>query len=296
MPEHMSEKPRLIEDVATLRRAIAVARSAGQTIGLVPTMGALHEGHMSLVRRSVATCDVTIATIFVNPTQFGPQEDFSRYPRTLPADMTALAHAGADLVFVPSADTVYGSAFSTYVDPPAVSQLWEGQCRPGHFRGVATVVLKLFHLIPAEVAFFGQKDYQQTRVIQDMVRDLDVDIRIDVCATVREADGLALSSRNRYLSAEERARALGLFQALEAVSNRFCQGEQNAALLTELMTGTLRKSGISRIDYAVLVNPHTLASVEEASADTVALIAAYVGTTRLIDNRRLGPSGQGGNN
>ncbi len=170
------------------------------TIGLVPTMGALHEGHLSLVRRSVAECDYTVATIFVNPTQFGPQEDFSRYPRTLEADLAALAAEGTDLVFVPSAEQIFPPGFSTFVEPPDVAKLWEGRCRPGHFRGVATVVLKLFHLVAADVAFFGQKDYQQSRVIQDMARDLDLRVHIEICPTIREQDGLAMSSRNRYLN------------------------------------------------------------------------------------------------
>ncbi len=259
-------------------------------------MGALHEGHLSLVRRSVGECDYTVVTIFVNPTQFGPQEDFSCYPRTMEADLEALGAANADLVFAPSPDQIYPPGFSTYVDPPEVAKPWEGHCRPGHFRGVATVVLKLLNLVSPDIAYFGRKDYQQSRVIQDMVRELDLNVRITVCPTVREHDGLAMSSRNRYLKSQERTRALGLSRALARVADLAHQGDSHAAGLREVMRRTLEENGITKIDYATLVDPETLAEVNRVSDKTIALIAAYVGNTRLIDNRRIGQPATDGDN
>ena len=206
---------RTITTPAEIQRESRALSVEGKTVGLVPTMGALHEGHLSLVRRARGECDVVIATIFVNPAQFGPSEDFSRYPRTIERDLELLAAEGCDLVFVPPQEEVYPSDFSTFVEPPAVALPLEGRFRPGHFRGVATVVLKLFNLIPANVAYFGQKDYQQALVIQHMVRDLNLPIKIAVCPIVREPDGLALSSRNRYLSTAEREQALALSRTLQ---------------------------------------------------------------------------------
>ena len=286
--EGITRMPQVAADRETLSQILRSARGQGRTIGLVPTMGALHEGHLSLVRRSVSQCDVTFVTIFVNPTQFGPREDFARYPRTWEADLTMLAREHADVVYAPTVDQIYGPGFSTYIEPPEVAQPLEGCCRPGHFRGVATVVLKLFHLIPADVAYFGQKDYQQSRVLQTMVRDLDVPIRVEVCPTVREPDGLAMSSRNRYLSAAERQQALAIFRSLEHAAQRTRQGARNAAAMRQEMRSILESAGISRIDYVALVDPGNLAEVDEVQEDTMALVAAFVGGTRLIDNRRLG--------
>ncbi len=281
-------KPQVVADRDALRACLCAARAAGRTIGLVPTMGALHEGHLSLVRQSVSQCDFTAVTIFVNPTQFGPQEDFARYPRTMEADLQLLGREGADLVFAPTADTIYRPGFSTYVEPPEVAQPLEGRCRPGHFRGVATIVLKLFHLIPADVAFFGRKDYQQARVIQTMVDDLDIPIRIEVCPTVREPDGLAMSSRNQYLNAAQRRQALGLSQSLARAAQLARGGERRAAVLLSEMRSVLELAGITRIDYVALVDPLSLTDIDPVRDDTVALIAAFVGGTRLIDNRQLG--------
>ncbi len=288
MPRSDSVHPPVVTQSEQLRDTVRRARGSGKTIGLVPTMGALHEGHLSLVRRSVSECDLTVVTIFVNPTQFGPHEDFSRYPRTLDSDLETLADARADLVFVPFADQMYPEGFSTYVEPPEVARPLEGICRPGHFRGVATVVLKLFNLVAADIAFFGQKDYQQARVIQDMTRDLDLPLRIEVCPIIREKDGLAMSSRNRFLTADERRRSLGLFRALERATALASQGQRATPVLCEAMRGTLLESGIEKIDYAVIVDPQTLQEAPEASDDSIALIAAHVGKTRLIDNRRMG--------
>jgi pantoate--beta-alanine ligase len=279
-------------DPWAIQRHVLALRRQGRTVGLVPTMGALHEGHLSLVRRARQEAEVVAVTIFVNPTQFGPQEDYSRYPRTLEADLAALSAAGCDLVLVPDAEAIYPSGFSTYVQPPAVAEPWEGVCRPGHFRGVATVVLKLFHLIPADVACFGEKDYQQLRVIQRMVEDLNVPIRIVPCPTVREPDGLAMSSRNRYLAPHERQQALGLVRALGAAREEVARGERDASVVRRRMREVLQAAGITRIDYATLVDPQTLHELNELTGPARALIAAYVGSTRLIDNALLPTPGE----
>ncbi|MFO0872078.1 MAG: pantoate--beta-alanine ligase [Pirellulales bacterium] len=279
--------PRIVtrrEEALTLLRA---ARAAGQRIGVVPTMGALHAGHVSLARAAREACDLVVATIFVNPTQFGPHEDFQRYPRTLPADLEQLRSAGTDLVFVPDAEEMYPSGSTTMVEPPAVAARWEGACRPGHFRGVATVVLKLFLVLPADVAYFGAKDYQQTLVVRRMVADLLVPIRIEVCPTVRDDDGLALSSRNRYLSAEERVRALSLSRGLRAVAAQFQAGERSRDALEACLARELTAGGVDQIDYAAVVEPETLEPVDPLGHRAVALVAARVGGTRLIDNQML---------
>jgi pantoate--beta-alanine ligase len=242
---------------------------------------------LSLVRVAREHADKVVATIFVNPTQFGPQEDLGKYPRTLEADLTSLSAAGCDLVFVPTAADIYPPGFSTYVEPPAVAQPLEGVCRPGHFRGVATVVLKLFQLIPADVACFGQKDFQQLAVIRQMVRDLAIPIEIMACPTVREPDGLALSSRNRYLSPAERQRALALSRALGRAAELVGAGERTSDRLVEQMRSILAAAGIDKIDYVAIADPETLEAKPVVNGSTVALIAAFVGTTRLIDNRML---------
>jgi len=280
--------PQLVTDHRELAEIVRQTRGAGRSIGLVPTMGALHEGHLSLVRRSVSRGDLVVVTIFVNPTQFGPSEDFAKYPRTLESDLALLAEAEADVVFAPAADQIYRPGFSTYVEPPEVAHPLEGRCRPGHFRGVATIVLKLFHLVPADVAYFGQKDFQQTRVIETMVEDLDVPIRIEVCPTVREADGLAMSSRNRYLSAGERQQALAVSRSLARATALFRDGQCDAAALRAAMEQVLAEAHLTRIDYAAIVDPRKLTDVTRADKESMALIAAFVGSTRLIDNCRLG--------
>lgn len=291
MNSEASGRPLVIDDVAALRAWIGACRGSGRSLGLVPTMGALHDGHLSLVRASRARCAATAVTIFVNPTQFGPHEDLTRYPRTWEADLESLAEARADLVFAPPVELMYPAGFSTYVEPPEVARPWEGVCRPTHFRGVATVVLKLFHLLPADVAFFGQKDFQQCLVVRRMVRDLNVPIEIQVCPIVREPDGLAMSSRNRYLSPAEREQALALSRGLRVARQLVEQGQREAAEILAQVRGELRTAGIERIDYAVLADPETLAEVERVAQSAVLLLAAYVGQTRLIDNCLLGEHG-----
>ncbi len=227
-----------------------------QTIGFVPTMGALHDGHLSLVRRAKSQCDVCVVSIFVNPTQFAPNEDLSRYPRPLERDLELIAGEGADAVFLPTSAVMYPPGFGSYVMPPPVGLPLEGQSRPEHFRGVTTVVLKLLQIIPADAAFFGQKDYQQLRVIQDMVRDLNVPTEIVSCPIVRDEDGLAMSSRNRYLSDEQRIIALSLSRALDRAAGCIACGETDIAKIEQLMKNEL--SGCDSIDYAVVVDTKTL--------------------------------------
>lgn len=279
--------PRLVTTAAELRAAVRAARAAGCAVGLVPTMGALHEGHLSLARASRSECGFTVATIFVNPTQFAPHEDFEKYPRTLQTDLESLASCRADLVFAPRREDMYPAGCSTLVEPPQVARRWEGECRPGHFRGVATVVLKLFNLAQADVAFFGQKDYQQAAVIRRMVQDLDVPTEIRVCPTVREPDGLAMSSRNRYLNAVERQQAVAISRALRWAEQMAADGERQAVKLVDSIHRVLAQAQIHRIDYVAVVDPETLEPIPELTGPVMVLIAVWVGGTRLIDNWRI---------
>lgn len=280
---------------ADARAWVREQSASGRRVALVPTMGALHEGHLELVRRARQLADCVVVSIFVNPTQFAPHEDFQRYPRTFEQDLSLLAEEHADLVFAPTSQAMYGERFSTYISPPAVAQPLEGRFRPDHFRGVCTVVLKLFNILPAHVAVFGQKDYQQARVITDMTLDLDLPIELEIVPTVRQPDGLALSSRNRYLSDQERNRALALIAALQHAAQQHARGQRDAAQLETEMRTILRDAGIDRIDYAAVVDPITLQPFESLISDTapatepvaIALIAAHVGNTRLIDNQLL---------
>ncbi|MEM8732703.1 MAG: pantoate--beta-alanine ligase [Planctomycetota bacterium] len=262
-------------------------RKEGLKVGLVPTMGALHEGHFSLVDRCRDECDIVVATIFVNPTQFGPNEDLDRYPRTMDEDLAGLKRHGADLVFTPSAEELYPAGFSTFVEPPRNALPLEGQFRPGHFRGVTTVVMKYFQIIPAHIAYFGSKDYQQFAVIRSMVEDLDVPVRVQGCETVREKDGLAMSSRNRYLSPDERERALAISAGLFEIKTSVEGGESNVETLKTALNAKLTPA-MDSIDYATIVDATTLNEIESLTNPAVALVAAYVGSTRLIDNITLG--------
>jgi pantoate--beta-alanine ligase len=275
---------KVLTTTAEIAAQVARERAQGLRIGLVPTMGALHQGHLSLVHRAKKECDLAVATIFVNPTQFGPKEDLSKYPRTLQEDLDRLHRARCDYVFAPAEGQMYSSGHSTYVEPPKVAELWEGELRPGHFRGVCTIVLKLFQLIQANVAYFGRKDYQQLAVIRAMVEDFNVPIRIEACETIREPDGLAMSSRNRYLSNEERHRALALYRALMIAEKRIEQGEQNVQAIELAMWQELMAAPVDSIDYAAIVDPITLDPIQKIEASVVGIIAARLGTTRLIDN------------
>ena len=251
-------------------------------------MGALHAGHLSLVERATAECDATVVTIFVNPTQFAPHEDLAQYPRTLDADLAGIGRYDVDFVFVPTNGEMYPPGHSTFVEPPEAARRLEGECRPGFFRGVCTIVLKLFHAVPADVAYFGHKDYQQSVVVRRMVEDLDVPIRIEVCPTIREPDGLALSSRNVYLNPPERRQALAVSRSLRAAAELVAAGQQDADVVRERMRQVLIAAGIERIEYVSLVEAESLTEVERISGPLVALVAAFVGRTRLIDNLRIG--------
>lgn len=264
------------------------AQRAGQRVGLVPTMGALHPGHFSLVEAARAECDVVVVTIFVNPTQFGPHEDLARYPRTMEQDLQGLGRLGVELVFAPDVETMYPAGATTWIEPPRVAADLEGACRPGHFRGVATIVLKLFQVLAADVAFFGEKDFQQCLVIRHMVRDLLVPITLRFCPTVREADGLALSSRNRYLDAAQREQALGLSRAL-AAAKAAAANACDVSTIEREMASVLEAHRMDAIEYATVRDAETLEPLAELDRAAVALIAARVGATRLIDNCRLEP-------
>lgn len=257
---------------------------------MVPTMGALHEGHLSLVRVCRAHCDRVVVSIFVNPSQFAPGEDFERYPRTLESDIAALETVGVDAVLAPSPADMYGPGFSTVVQPAKVAQTLEGQFRPSHYQGVTTVVAKLLNLARADVAVFGQKDYQQLAVIRQMVHELNMPTEILMGTTFRDPDGLAMSSRNRYLTAEERQRALVISRALFACRHRVGQGEQDARELATNLMQELIDGGLDSIDYAVIADGQTLESLDQIRTGAVALVAGYIGKTRLIDNVLLDPT------
>ena len=279
----------LVRSISELRELLAAARADGLTIGLVPTMGALHEGHLSLVRQSLEATDRTVVSIFVNPTQFGPDEDLDAYPRALDADMEALSECGADFAFVPSAEEVYTADSQTWVTVEGVAATLEGEYRPTHFRGVATIVLKLFNIVSSDVAFFGQKDYQQALVIRRMVHDLNVPVTIRVCPIVREPDGLAMSSRNVYLSPDERQQALVLSKSLAQAESLIRGGETAVKAIEEAMLRLIRTAPDADVDYIAICDPETLAPVETVAGPVVALLAVRVGSTRLIDNAVIEP-------
>ncbi|MBI3098770.1 MAG: pantoate--beta-alanine ligase [Planctomycetes bacterium] len=279
---------RILRTVAALRRYVAAARRAGRSIGFVPTMGALHEGHLSLMRRAKRECDVVLVSIFVNPMQFGPREDFSKYPRDLAGDARLCSSAGVDAIFAPSVEAMYPPGFKTCVDMRDLTEPLCGRFRPGHFRGVMTVVAKLFLQVQPDAAFFGQKDFQQAAILKQMARDLDFPIRIVRCPIVREPDGLAMSSRNAYLSPEERSQALCLSQALTEARRLLRGGERRAGRLRRAMKRIVRAVSGARIDYISIVDPETLRDVEQATPSSVALLAVRIGPARLIDNAILG--------
>lgn len=283
-----------IPEVRTALRTLRASNDPAdlRSVGFVPTMGALHAGHRSLMKAARQRCAIVVASIFVNPTQFAPNEDFSRYPRTLEQDCQMLEAEDVDVVFTPTAEAMYPPGASTIVEVEGVSERLDGAFRPGHFRGVATVVAKLFHIVQPDFAFFGQKDAAQVAVLRKMVRDLDFPIEMVICPTVREPDGLAMSSRNRYLSAKERQQALSLSRALQTAQILADHGEHRAAALSQTMLATLEQEPAVRIDYLAVVDPNTLLPVEDVAAGALLAVAAYVGNTRLIDNVLL-PSASG---
>jgi pantoate--beta-alanine ligase len=282
---------RWIFTVAEMISFATEVRSQSKTLALVPTMGALHEGHLSLVRQAKIQCDVVVVSIFVNPAQFGPTEDFARYPRNPEKDFELLESAKVHAVLAPSVDEVFPSGFSTFVDPGRIATIWEGAQRPGHFRGVATVVLRLFNIVRPDIAFFGQKDFQQVVIIRRLVEDLNLPVRIVVCPIVREADGLARSSRNVYLSAEDRRAAALLSRSLKRAEGLAHSGEADVETLLAEMGKMFAAEPRLQIDYAAIVDSATLEPVTHALPGSVALVAARPGAVRLIDNLIFGPPG-----
>ncbi|MDX6695158.1 MAG: pantoate--beta-alanine ligase [Blastocatellia bacterium] len=262
-----------------------VRREQDKTIGLVPTMGALHEGHLSLVREARRMCDVVVVSVFVNPTQFGPGEDFQRYPRDLTKDAARLTDYNVDYIFAPTPEEIYPKNFSTYINVGGLSDELEGKSRPGHFRGVATVVTILLNIVHPDFAFFGQKDAQQTLVVRRLVRDLALETEIVVLPTVREESGLALSSRNAYLKDEERRAASVLYRALKLAKEAYKNGERNAMRLIEIIRATVEAEPLAHLDYIGITDADTMERLDKLDDRTVLIaLAVYIGKTRLIDN------------
>ena len=275
--------------IAETRATCRAARASGRRLGLVPTMGALHEGHLSLVRVAKATCDAVAVSIFVNPTQFGPNEDLSRYPRPFERDCQLLEKEGIDILFAPRVEEIYPPGAVSWVLVEGLSEKLDGGSRPGHFRGVTTIVAKLFHIVEPNVAFFGQKDAAQLAVIRRMVADLNFPVQIVACPIVREPDGLAMSSRNAYLDREERVRARVLQRGLQEARKQFLAGERTAAKLISIGKEAFACEPVVRLDYFEIVDPDTLEPIERVSQEALVGVAAFVGKTRLIDNLLLGP-------
>jgi len=280
-----------VTTVAVMKAAVGKLRAQGRTIGFVPTMGYLHEGHLSLVRECRKRADVTVASIFVNPLQFGPREDFRRYPRDPERDASLLEKEGVDILFLPSDREMYPEGYRTSVEVAGLQDKLCGRSRPGHFKGVATVVLKLFNIVRPDCAYFGQKDAQQVIVLRRMAEDLNMDIEIRAMPTVREPDGLAMSSRNSYLKAEERRAALVLFRSLEEARRMFENGERAASRIRERLLTRIASEPLAKLDYAEIVDPISLDPVEGIDGEALVALAVYVGKTRLIDNTFLGWTG-----
>jgi pantoate--beta-alanine ligase len=279
--------------IAGIKAALAGPRAQGKKIGFVPTMGFLHEGHLSLVRECRRSTDLSVVSIFVNPLQFGPREDFARYPRNPKRDSGLLRKEGVDVLFLPEDKEMYPGGYCTSVEVAGLQGKLCGRSRPGHFKGVATVVLKLFNIVRPNCAFFGQKDAQQVVVIRRMAADLNLDVEIRTLPIVREPDGLAMSSRNVYLSAEERKAARVLVRSLEEARRSFEKGERSAAVIRERVLDCLDSEPLARLDYAEIVDPDTLDPVERTEEGTLIALAVHFGRTRLIDNIILGSAGEG---
>jgi pantoate--beta-alanine ligase len=276
-----------------MRERARQARAENRVAGLVPTMGALHRGHLALIERAKKDCSPVIASIFVNPKQFGPNEDFSKYPRTFESDSEKLQQAGVDALFAPEAAEIYPAGFSAYVNVEGLSERLEGRSRPGHFRGVATVVMKLLQIVQPHFAYFGRKDAQQSRIILQMSRDLNLNTEIVVCPIVREPDGLALSSRNTYLNAEERQAATVLHRALDAARSDLAEGVRDALQLQTVLHRVLGSEILARVDYAEIVDAETFEPVTRISKPCYVVLAVFVGKTRLIDNLFVEPKAPG---
>lgn len=275
---------KIIRTIEEMKSIVRETRSQGKIVGFVPTMGYLHEGHLSLVRASLKNADCTVVSIFVNPIQFGPKEDFKEYPRDLTRDSRLLQEMGVDFLFIPDESEMYPINYKTFVEVEDLQDKLCGRSRPGHFRGVCTVVQKLFNIVQPDVAFFGQKDAQQAIILTRMVRDLNMDVRIEVMPTVREKDGLALSSRNIYLKPEERQAALCLSRSLRETEQKFQSGERRTALLIKRIKEIVDAESLARIDYIVIVNPGSLEPIEEIHKEALIALAVFIGKVRLIDN------------
>ncbi|MGH9545192.1 MAG: pantoate--beta-alanine ligase [Terriglobales bacterium] len=282
---------KICHTIDEMRAASRAARRAGKSLGLVPTMGALHEGHLSLVRMAKTQCDSVVVSIFVNPLQFGPNEDLAKYPRNFDRDLELLEQEGVGFIFAPSVEEMYPPGAVTYVTVEGLSDKLCGRSRPGHFRGVTTVVAKLFHIVQPDRAFFGQKDAAQSAIIRRMVRDLNLPVQIVVGPVVREPDGLAMSSRNAYLDPRQRHSALVLNRSLVAVQRRFDEGEHKTRALIEVGRHTFAQEPSVQLDYFEIVDPETLDPVDDFSRSALVAVAAFVGEARLIDNIVLGPRG-----
>ncbi|RMF74246.1 MAG: pantoate--beta-alanine ligase [Acidobacteria bacterium] len=284
----------LIRRLHLMREISQEARGRGRKIGLVPTMGALHDGHLSLVRRARELCDLVVVSVFVNPAQFGPNEDFDRYPRDLTRDADLCVQEGVDYLFAPSGEEMYPPGYRTWVEVEGLSDVFEGASRPGHFRGVATVVLKLFNIVRPHFSFFGQKDGQQVVIVQRMIRDLNLDVELVVCPTQRDADGLALSSRNAYLDPDERAAATCLYRALERARELIeDQGVRDARQVEAAMRQVIESEPLARLDYLAITDTETLERVDEIDRRVLVALAVWIGETRLIDNMILEPRKRG---
>ncbi len=277
----------VIRSIGQMKETVKNLKARGKTIGLVPTMGFLHEGHMSLVRESLRRADMTIVSIFVNPAQFGPEEDFKDYPRNLKRDSELLEKEGVDYVFVPKAEAMYPESYETYVEVHELENKLCGRSRPGHFRGVCTVVLKLFNIVSPDFSFFGQKDAQQAIIIQRMARDLNLDVKVKVLPIVREKDGLALSSRNIYLNSEQRKAALVLSKSLKEAQSLFEKGERDSAAIMRRMKEMIKKEPLARIDYVEIVDTENLDPLPHIDRQALVALAVYFGKARLIDNTIL---------
>jgi len=275
---------KIIRSIAGMRKYSGGARSKGKTVGFVPTMGYLHEGHLSLIRRAKKECDLTVLSIFVNPTQFGPAEDYKKYPRDLKHDEAIARRLGVNAIFLPTVDKMYPPGFCTYVSVEGLSGILCGRSRPGHFRGVATVVSKLFNIVQPDVAYFGQKDAQQAVIIRRFVKDLNMGVKIRVLPIIREKDGLALSSRNKYLSGQERKDALVLYAALRGARRRVLAGERSAKRVVSAIKRLIEEKKGAKIDYVSVVEADSLTEIKRISGKVLIALAVRIGKTRLIDN------------
>ena len=282
---------RTFQQISALRTYLRGIRGEGKSVGFVPTMGALHEGHLSLIRRAASDCDLVVVSIFVNPTQFGPGEDFAAYPRDLNHDMQRTSNENVGALFFPAVEELYPNGYQTTVDVPELGAMLEGAIRPGHFKGVATVVAKLLNIVQPDSAFFGQKDYQQFLVIERMARDLNLMPTIAMVPTLREPDGLAMSSRNAYLAPAERRAAVVLHETLTLAAQRVAEGMTNADVLRDELEARIAREPLAASDYVALVHPDTLQPVTTLDNVVLAALAVRIGKTRLIDNALIAPPG-----